>query len=228
MKSATSSPTPDPVPPSPPAVPADRRGAPPGTVRTLKRDGRRGVFLVRTPDGLREVVKRWPATPWELVKLSLGIAQAQRQLRGARRLMTAGVATPRPRGGVRLTTLGGWCAEIRLEWVEGEPLLDRVRGAGSGADTVELARLGAAMGELLGRLRAAGLFHRDGKLSNFIVRPTGEIVAIDPVGVRRARHREDELARSMHSLACELSDAERAVAAAFLEAARLRLASARP
>jgi tRNA A-37 threonylcarbamoyl transferase component Bud32 len=195
------------------------RGVPSGTVRTLKRDGRRGVFLVRTADGLRQVVKRWPATPWEVCKLCLGIAQAQRQLRGARRLLLAGVSTPRPVGGPRITTIGGLAVEIRLDWAEGEPLLDRVRSA----DEPELRSLGERMGALLARVRSARLFHRDGKLSNFVVAPTGEIIAIDPVGVRTARDEAREFDRSLASLACELTADERTRAAPFLEAARAAL-----
>ncbi len=189
-------------------------GAPPGTIRTLKREGRRGVFLVRSPDGLLEVVKRWPATPWELLKLCIGISQAQRQLRGARRLLAAQVATARPRGEARLTTLGGLAVQIRMEWIEGDSLLDRVRGA----DVAEQRRLGVGMAELLGRLRAAGLFHRDGKLSNFVITPVGTIAAIDPVGVRRARNEASERERVRWSLGCELSETERLRCSAFLEA----------
>lgn len=197
------------------ARPTTAGGSPPGTVRTLKREGRRGVYLVRRPDGLDEVVKRWPLTPWEFVKLCLGITQAQRQVRGARRLLAAGVPTARPRRDARITSLGGLSVEIRLEWIEGTPLLDRVRTA----EADELRRLGEQMADLLGRLRAAGLFHRDGKLSNFVVTPVGTIVAIDPVGVRRSRSADPERERSIRSLACELNDSERVRAAPFLDAA---------
>ena len=195
------------------------RGVPPGTRRTLKREGRRGVFLVRAPDGSDELVKRWPATPWELCKLAIGIAQPQRQLRGARRLLAAGVATPRPRGGVRLSTIGGFVIEIRLGWVEGESLLDAVRRSIGDGDGERLARLGAALGAIRDRLEVARLFHRDAKLSNFILTPLDAIVAIDTVGIRASRHPASERMRWRDAIACELASEERLVAAAFLHAA---------
>lgn len=177
------------------------------------------MFLVRAPDGTDELVKRWPATPWELCKLALGIAQPQRQLRGARRLIAAGVATPRPRGGVRISTLGGCSIEIRLAWVEGESLLDTVRQAVAEDDRARLAALGAELGAMRERLEAHGIFHRDAKLSNFIVGALGPIVAIDTVGIRASRNRAAERKRWREAIACELAPPERLVAEPFLHAA---------
>ncbi len=187
-----------------------------GTIRTLKREGGRGVYLVRLPDGDHELVKRWPLSPWTLFKCLLGIAQPQRQLRGARRLLAAGIATPRPRGGVRLTTRGGTSLEIRLEWVEGQSLLERLLVT----DDAERSRLGASMSELLQRIEAARLFHRDGKLSNFVVTPHGAIVAIDPVGVRRSRDARRERERAIEALACEFKPEGEGRCPAFFNAVR--------
>ncbi|MFO0828250.1 MAG: phosphotransferase [Phycisphaerales bacterium] len=199
-----------------PAATAERNEPQPaGTERVLKRESGRGVFLVREPDGSRVLVKRWPFSPWECVKLVLGISQAQRQLRGARRLAAARVATPRPRRGTRVVRDHGLFTEVRLEWIDGEPLLDRVVRA----DAAEQGRLGEAMAAILRRLAAARLFHRDAKLSNFIVTPAGEVVAIDPVGVRRSRDPARERDRASHALACELSPPDRERAAEFLRAA---------
>lgn len=191
---------------------SDRQPA--GTVRTLKRDGRRGVFLV-ADGGAERVVKRWPLTPWELVKLALGIAQAQRQLRGARRLRAAGVPTPEPLGGVRFVWERGPFVEIRLPWVEGESLLARLRSG----DAAMHELLGEQMGGLFGKLAAARLFHRDAKLTNFVVDRADRIVAIDPVGVRRSRDPASERERLRSSLRCELSPDEAARADGFLRRA---------
>lgn len=188
--------------------------APRGVVRVLKRDGRRGVFLVDEGRGPC-VVKRWPLTPWECVKLVLGIAQAQRQTRGARRLRAAGIATPEPVHGTRVVVDGGPIVEIRLRWVEGEPLLHRLRRA----DAAACAALGRDMHGILGRLRAAGLFHRDAKLTNFVVDAEGRIVAIDPVGVRRSRDPAAEAERVRQTLLCELTPEEAERAAPFIQAA---------
>lgn len=188
---------------------------PVGTMRVLKESRDGGVYLVRATDGSFEVRKRWRLTMWERCKRLLAIAQPQRQLRNARRLRAAGVATPAPIGGVQSVRDGpagpAWL-EIRLRWVEGEPLLDRVRGASED----EQGRLGDSMRTLLEAMGDGGLFHRDAKLSNFIVATDGAIVAIDPVGVRRQREPLRERLRTIESLACELSPAERAQAATFL------------
>lgn len=184
-------------------------------MRVLKESPDAGVYLVEV-DGAHVVAKRWRRTAWERCKSLLGIAQPQRQLRNARRLLRAAIATPEPVGGVRtVRDAGGTWFEIRLRWVDGEPLLDRVRGA----DATELARLGGAMRAMLRRFADAGLFNRDAKLSNWIVTPDGAIVAIDPVGVRRRRDRVAEAERLAVSLACELNVAERERAAPFLAAA---------
>jgi tRNA A-37 threonylcarbamoyl transferase component Bud32 len=194
--------------------PTNSRGAPRSTVRVLKRDGRRGVFLIDHPDG-PTVVKRWPLTPWELVKLVLGISQAQRQMRGARRLIAAGIRTPNPRGGVRFSFDGGAFIEVRLAWVEGEQLLERLKSA----DPAACELLGRQMGGLLRRLGAAGLFHRDAKLTNFIVDREQAIVAIDPVGVRWSRDDQSERERLRQSLLCELAPDEAARAEPFFRQA---------
>ncbi|MDZ4829310.1 MAG: hypothetical protein SGJ09_03810 [Phycisphaerae bacterium] len=193
------------------------RGAtnPVGTERVLKEENGRGVYLVRDESGRRTLVKRWPATPWELFKCGLGIAQAQRQLRGARRLSAAGVATPAARGRARLVRAARLVIEIRLDWIEGESLLERL----THADDAEQRRLAGETTETLRRIAAAGLFHRDAKLSNFIVSSEGLLVAIDPVGVRRSRDVAEERERSRASLACELSATERARCAEFLRGA---------
>ncbi|MBL9148023.1 MAG: hypothetical protein JNM94_04950 [Phycisphaerae bacterium] len=191
---------------------------PDGTVRVLKESPDAGVYLARGEggDAALVVAKRWRRTAWEWCKSLLGIAQPQRQLRNAHRLLRASIATPAPIGGLRTVRGAGvvWF-EIRLRWVEGEPLLERVRRA----DASELARLGVAMRAILRQFAEAGLFNRDAKLSNWIVTPEGAIVAIDPVGVRSRRDPVREHERLAWSLACELTQGERDRAQPFLAAA---------
>ncbi len=196
--------------------PGTNPGQIPGLMRVLKEEGGRAVYLVEAPDGSPELLKCWPLHPWEVVKACLGIAQAERQLRGARRLIAAGVATPAIRRGLHLA---GSKLCIRLAWVEGTPLLDAVRGAGP----EEAGRLGSEVGGVLRAIAEARLFHRDCKLSNFILRPDGSVVAIDPVGVRRARQPSAERERMLTSLGCELGPGGRDRHTAFLAAARRAL-----
>ncbi|MDZ4755944.1 MAG: hypothetical protein SGJ11_15785 [Phycisphaerae bacterium] len=199
------------------------RSIPPGTIRTLKCEGTRGVFLVRDRDGETVLAKRWPGTLWNVCKHACGIHQAQRQLRGARLLQSAGIVTPRARGRAGLTTRGGFAIEIRLEWIEGVSLLDRL----STASDAECRRLGSELATVLQRIEDAQLFHRDGKLSNFVVTPHGSIVVIDPVGVRRSRHRDSERARSLQALVSELAPQGESRHPAFFEALHLGLRKAR-
>lgn len=201
-------------PPSPMRSSASTLQRPAGLLRVLKEEGGRGVYLVEDPREGRLVVKRWPNTPWDRCKRLVGLSQAQRQLAGARRLVAAGIATPEPLGGARVPADAPDRVEIRLRFVEGELLLERLRVASE----EELRRLGGAMGELLARLDRARLFHRDAKPSNFVVTPTGALVAIDPVGVRRARGRRERI-RYRTALACEFTPAETARCAAYLDAA---------
>jgi hypothetical protein len=63
-------------------------------VRRLKDAGRQSVWLIQRPGEQPRTLKSWPLTPLLLVKLALGIAQPQRQLRGARRVARAGIQTP--------------------------------------------------------------------------------------------------------------------------------------
>jgi hypothetical protein len=185
---------------------------PPAVERVLKEDGGRGVYLVREAGNLA-VVKSWPLGPWLVCKTLLGIAQPQRQRRGARLLAAAGIPVARPLG-LAIAWRGGPRLELRNEWVAGEPLGERL----ARLDARGASDLGAAMGALLARAIGAGLVHRDGKVSNFVVAEDGALVAIDPVGVRRARRGEAGTERMLERLACELEPGP--VTASFLAAAR--------
>jgi hypothetical protein len=169
-------------------------------VRRLKDAGRQSVWLIQRPGEQPRTLKSWPLTPLLLVKLALGIAQPQRQLRGARRVARAGIPTaevcclklawgrPRPAGPRKLRGHGRPQVEIELGWVEGSSAYDLVSsGSLSPSDR---RRTSAAVGRVVAKLVEAGLFNRDLKLSNLIVdfsAGRADVWLIDTVGIRRLR-----------------------------------------
>jgi hypothetical protein len=170
-------------------------------VRQLRQSGRQGVWLVHRPGEEPRTVKRWALTPWCLVKLLLGIAQPQRQIRGARRLARAGIPTPQ--------VLGRWrfvrrrpAVQLELAWIEGDNALERMRCASPAPGDVR--RLSAALGRTVAAMSAAALFNRDLKLDNLIVDRRETLWQIDTVGVRWRRRRVRETARMLERLAAQL------------------------
>ena len=204
-------------------------------VRCLKAEGGREVWLVSPAGGEAgpEVLKRWTLTPALAVKLLMGIAQPQRQVRGARRLARAGIPTPAIRGRWRLTRAGGRAAiEIRMALAEGRsPLALADEG---GAPPAAARAVAGALGRLVAAMTAAGLFNRDLKLENLIVDERADppvVWVIDPVGVRPMRRPAEQCARMLERLAVQHADAGRpighwavmAVLAAALRPMRRRL-----
>ncbi|MHC4211047.1 MAG: BUD32 family EKC/KEOPS complex subunit [Planctomycetota bacterium] len=185
-------------------------------VRRLKDAGRQSVWLIQRPGEQPRTLKSWPLTPLLLVKLALGIAQPQRQLRGARRVARAGIPTaevcclklawgrPRPAGPRKLRGHGRPQVEIELGWVEGSSAYDLVSsGSLSPSDR---RRTSAAVGRVVAKLVEAGLFNRDLKLSNLIVdfsAGRADVWLIDTVGIRRLRRPEPEIARMLERLAVQ-------------------------
>jgi hypothetical protein len=171
-------------------------------VRRLKDAGRHSVWLVHRPGEQPRTLKTWPLSPWMLVKLALGIAQPQRQVRGARRLARAGIPTAEVRD--RRVAWGRRQVEIELSWVDGTSAWDLVSSVG--LDEPERRRASAAVGRVVARLAGAGLFNRDVKLSNLVVVTTGDgTVAwlIDTVDIRRLRRPAVEIARMLERLAVQ-------------------------
>jgi hypothetical protein len=200
-------------------------------VRRLKDAGRQSVWLVHRPGEQPRTLKTWPLTPLLLVKLALGIAQPQRQLRGARRLARAGIPTaevygmrvawsrpgpgwprkqrgPRSPQGCRDRSEHGRSrrpqVEIELAWVEGGSAYDLV--SSESLSVSDRRRASAAVGRAVARLIEAGLFNRDVKLSNLVVGSTGqrpEVWLIDTVDIRRLRRPAVEIARMLERLAVQ-------------------------
>jgi hypothetical protein len=179
--------------------------------RCLKRDGRRSVWLTRPPGSGPVTLKLWPAGPVMILKLLLGIAQPQRQVRGQRRLAAAGIDSPAPRGACRLMRAGpDRVVALELDFVDGRAALDVVTATADGA-AAERRHGAAALGRLVAAHARAGLFNRDLKLSNVILAgddPNAAAIAwvLDPVGVRRRRRSEAEIERMLERLAIEPID----------------------
>jgi tRNA A-37 threonylcarbamoyl transferase component Bud32 len=176
---------------------------PPHAVRCLKSHGGHSVWLVHRPGFAPRIRKVWPITPWTLIKYCFGIAQPQRQVRGANRLHKAGLATPAVVQPLTIEFTHGRLI-LELAYAEGESALDMLR-----ADSINGTRMmecAAAIGSLVPQIADARLFNRDLKLSNLIVQDVdGQwiIWLIDPVGVRLGRNRIEELTRMLHRLASE-------------------------
>lgn len=174
-------------------------------VRVLKRFGGQSVWLIERPGETRRTLKSWALTPVMLLKLVLGIAQPQRQVRGARRAARAGVQTPRIVRAWRLR-LGAPGPRIELEhdYVDGKSAMEVLEVGALPDDACR--EVSAAVGRVVACLDGAGLFNRDLKLSNLILdaedgRP--RVWLIDTVGIRRMHHRVAETARMLERLAVE-------------------------
>jgi tRNA A-37 threonylcarbamoyl transferase component Bud32 len=140
---------------------------------------------------------------------SIGRTRLTRQWRGAELLIESGFTTVEP---VLMwhgrSSRGHYAETIVMERVEGRTLL-RVAAEG-GLGFAEQRWLARETGRLTGRLVAAGLFNRDHKPSNIIVRertPNGDtrladLVLIDTSGVVRIGSRRPE--RMLFNLAVEL------------------------
>lgn len=96
---------------------------------------------------------------------------ARREFALLRELHARGLPVPRPLGLERR----GAGFEVAMERIEGETLLERC----GDADPAGSAELAHRLGRLLARLQRAGLDHPDIHARNVLVRPDGELVAID-------------------------------------------------
>ncbi|UCD73878.1 MAG: hypothetical protein JSV91_08765 [Phycisphaerales bacterium] len=179
--------------------------APEHAVRCLKEAGARSVWLIRRPgEGLR-TLKMWPLTPAIVFKLILGLAQPQRQVRGARRLTALGLNTPSPVGRWRLTRLPGRLRlTLEMEFIPGPLALEVLADAGKHL-TAGLG-IAARIGRMTRTMADGGLLHRDLKLSNIVIAEEGDqptVWLIDPVGVRPMSDRLEALVRMFDRLMVE-------------------------
>ena len=193
--------------PAPPKM--TRSNETPANAVCLKSDGGHGVWLLRCPGELSRTLKVWSLGPWTLVKLVLGIAQPQRQVRGTRRLLEAGIPTPRCLGRLRVGLHRRRpVISLELEYAPGRTAWELVaREPGpQGPDDRLLLACARRLGELVARLAAAGIFHRDIKLTNVVVDtapPEPAVSVIDTVGVRKMRRPGVEVERMLERFAIQ-------------------------
>ncbi len=157
-------------------------------VRCLKEAGPYSVWLIERPGQEPRTLKTWPLTLPTALKLLVGGAQAQRQLRGSRRLARLNVRTPQPIGRWVLRRLGGrWRVTIELHFAPGRSVRDMFTSGGideraARASAVQIGRFVRAMAN-------ARLTHRDLKLNNIVIEETADgpvVWLVDTVGVRPA------------------------------------------
>ncbi len=171
-------------------------------VKCLKSAGLNSVWLIHRPGEEPRTLKTWPVTIELLFKIVLGIAQPQRQIRGAKWLARAG-ADP-------ATVCGSWrfvrrdqrsFIQLELDYVPGASALEALRE--QNLSQAERRRAAAAVGRIVAKLAVAGFFHRDLTLTNLIVKEASEpaqICVVDTVGVRRIRRPVPEIARMLERL----------------------------
>jgi hypothetical protein len=176
---------------------------PPHATRCLKQEGLRSVWLVERPGCARTTLKLWPLDLATRLKLALGVAQVQRQLRGSRRLQAAGILTPSPVGPWRAERIDGrWVIALEMSYQPGQTALSLLEGGDLNEDALRSAC--RSIGRMVITLSQRRLVHRDLKLNNIIVdasRSPPEVAAIDAIGVRRMHDGVAAAARMLERLA---------------------------
>jgi serine/threonine protein kinase len=199
-------------------------------IRCLKSDGLHNVWLIEKPGRALRTLKTWPLGPLTVIKLLLGIAQPQRQMRGMRKLRRVGVRTPQCFGSWHVKMIGMRpVVQIELEFAPGTAAADLIapRSVHDQLGDELLVRSARLVGRAVAAMAAGGVFHRDLKPSNIVLdarNPQQPIVwVIDTVGVRAMRRRINEIERMLERLTCQPVTLEqpalRAVAIATLRAA---------
>lgn len=175
------------------------------TLRCLKEERLRSVWLLDISGRGLTTLKRWPID-WKLRWKSLfGQSQPQRQLTGAWRLLQVGVNTPQPATPVYRA---GRFYQLEMPFIEGTTLDAVLKNAASDASG-KLAPVARELGEIVRRLADAQLRHRDLKLENVILKPSPtdqgppSLWLIDPVGIRVCRSRERSLICMLDRLAIQ-------------------------
>lgn len=198
--------------PAPPTADCYSGGVdqPAHAIRCLKSDGLHNVWLIERPGRGQRTLKTWPLGPLTALKLMLGIAQPQRQMRGMRRLRRVGVHTPQCVGSWHVRKNGTHpLVQIELEFAPGIAAADLMapKSASDRLDDEVLIRGARLVGRAIARMAAGGVFHRDLKPSNLVIdarNPQQPMVwVIDTVGVRRMRHRINEIERMLERLTCQ-------------------------
>ncbi len=188
--------------PGAPAGPHENTGMPAHGVRCLKEAGPYSVWLIERPGQEPRTLKTWPLTLPTALKLLVGGAQAQRQLRGSRRLARLNVRTPQPIGRWALRRLGGrWRVTIELHFAPGRSVRDMFTSGGIDERTARASAL--QIGRFVRAMANARLTHRDLKLNNIVIEEAADgpvVWLVDTVGVRPAWSRRRGLMQMLERL----------------------------
>ncbi|QDT91165.1 BUD32 family EKC/KEOPS complex subunit [Gimesia algae] len=183
------------------------------TIRCLKEEDLRSVWLLEIPGRGLTTLKRWPVS-WQLRwKSFFKQSQPDRQLTGAWKLLKAGVNTPQPATPVYRA---GSFYQLEMPYIEGSTAHDLLKSDLPGSHDL-LYELARELGKIVRRLAQAGLRHRDLKLENVVVKQTDQNAAalslwlIDPVGIRSSYSVSNALVCMLDRLAIQPLNEERAV-----------------
>lgn len=168
----------------------------------FKADGRSRVWLARDGEGVGWVVKRFEhEVVRQRLAWGLGVHPAQREARGARRLVRAGIAVV-PVVGLGMEGGRGW---LMTRWV-GDSVQRVVSRGGLSVEAME--RLMMGLGRLAGGLLAAGWWNRDHKASNHVMDGDEGLWMIDVGGVRPRLGRERRPVLAMAGMLEETLEAD--------------------
>ncbi len=176
------------------------------TIRCLKEEDLRSVWLIEIPESGLTTLKRWPIT-WSLRWKSLfNQSQPQRQLTGAWKLLTAGVNTPQPTTPVYRSNQ---FYQLEMPFISGSTAFDLLKSNALHEDRHHIAR---ELGKIVYRLASSHLRHRDLKLENVVIKPANDakqqptLWLIDPVGIRFCRSQLNAIAYMIDRLAVQPTD----------------------
>jgi len=143
------------------------------------------------------VLKQFPPRAGLLGRLRsfLPESRALKQIRGAALLRRGGEDFGKPVCFARAAAPDGRVHWLALRRVPGEDCIHALARVGE-RSVYDQHFIAEQLGLLVRNLRAAGLFNRDLKLSNIVLRPDKQLAMIDTVGVRRAS-RSERLRRRM-------------------------------
>lgn len=159
------------------------------TIRCLKEEDLRSVWLIDIPGRGLTTLKRWPIT-WKLRwKSFFKQSQPQRQISGAWKLLTAGINTPQPATPVYRSDQ---FFQLEMPYIEGSTAFDLLK-SGTGYSHAEQCLIARELGTIIQKIALNHLRHRDLKLENVVVKPANQVQPqptlwlIDPVGIRVCR-----------------------------------------
>lgn len=185
----------------------------------LKSYGLHSVWLVQPGSGPPRILKVWPLGLWTAMKIAMGIAQPQRQIRGLERLRRIGVRTPACIGSWRIGRRGlRPMIVLELEYAPGHSAWELICNAPDSprVDRHSLVRAAREVGAAVVAMANGKVFHRDLKPSNVVLNLADpqqpEAWIIDTVGVRRMRRRAVEIERMLERLAIQPIRLDAAVA----------------